>query len=207
MLSRMTDKAEPYELVEVKIANSDYRNVCVTYGGGFELEDKWLSLANYLVGRPGWHFDLHDGQVFWNLGDFGGSTLNISAVAGGFNCYNASNDESFVLTDISQVSEWLEPIEVNNRHAQAELAASFNWAILKSHNFVVRVDTLDDRYCATIADITSEIVFGDSLSELVEATRQQILDYFGAPSDLSHELVVSLHLNGLAVRLTQIREL
>ncbi|MGC1238069.1 MAG: hypothetical protein WA860_04690 [Acidimicrobiales bacterium] len=193
---------EPYELVEVNFDNSDYRNVCDTFGGGFELEIKWIQLANLLVGRPGWHFDVaNHGMALWNLGDFGSSNLNISVTPEGFNCYNYLADDSVVLPEIEQVSAWLEPIEDESRHFPAELAAALDWEVLLDLKFVLRVDVIGKGYCAEIKGMAGETILGDSLREILDSARRKIIGYFRAPIDLAERLLISAQLNEAAVRL------
>ncbi len=132
MLKIMTadHRPEPSELVEVNLVNADYRNVCHTYGGGVELEGRWIELANILVGRPSWHFDIvNNGEALWSLGDFGGSNFNISVTGDGFYCYNHLLGHSEVFADIAHVSKWLEPIEQESRHFPVDMAAAFEWRV------------------------------------------------------------------------------
>ena len=203
MLITMADsyEPEPYENVEVNFSNPDYRNVCDTFGGGFERLDDWIALANILAGRPGWHFDIvNDGQALWSLGDFGGSNLNISVTEDGFNCYNHSSDDSVVLKNIDLVSSWIEPLEEEGRRFPIQLAASSNWQVLLSLKFRIRVDVIGDKYCADVKGMAEEEVFGDTLVEVVAFARERIVQYFEAPVELTEKLLIRLDISEKATQ-------
>ena len=200
----MTDdyQPQPYELVEINFGTTDYRIACDTYGGGPINEVRWIELANHLAGRPGWHFDIANrGDALWSFGDFGGSNLNVSVVDGTFNCYSHLTDDSEVLPDIGSVLQWIDNLESNAKRYPIELVRAFNWDVLRTMPFIVRVDAIDEKYCIGIKGMSELTVFADSVAEALADTKNKIIEYFEAPGELADDLTIRLEINEAAVRL------
>ena len=200
----MTNEYErrPFELVEINFGSTDYRIACDTYGGGSHNEIKWIELANQLVGRPGWHFDIaNSGEALWSFGDFGGSTLNISIEDDTFNCYSHLTDDSEVLPDIGSVLRWVDTLEPSAKKYPIHLAKAFNWGALRAMPFLVRVDAIDEKFCVGIKGMSEITIFADSVADAVADAKNKIIDYFQAPEELADELTIRLEINEAATRL------
>ncbi|MFE1198399.1 hypothetical protein ACFW6E_37585 [Streptomyces olivaceoviridis] len=91
--------------VKVNFSNSDYYNVCDTFGGGFERLPAWRALGDLLAHRPGWHFDVvNRGEALWCLGVLGECRLAIHVTEDlGFHCYDHDDDSDVVAADTAEV--------------------------------------------------------------------------------------------------------
>lgn len=194
----------PYQSVRVNFTNSDYRNVCEDFGGGFEAWPAWQALGNLLAHRPGWHFDVvNRGEPLWSLGVLGESRLNISVEDDGrFHCYDAGRDDDATLDRVADVEDWLEPREEEARQPSAvllDIARSDDWRILKAHPFRLYVSWSDGYFAATLPALT-EAGFGQTLDAAVNRAGEMLCHLFGAPVELARELTMELELDPYATQ-------
>ncbi|MGW1364535.1 hypothetical protein ACWCQP_44915 [Streptomyces chartreusis] len=194
----------PYQSVRVNFANSDYRNVCESFGGGFEVWPAWEVLGNFLAHRPGWHFDVvNRGEPLWSLGVLGESRLNVSIEDDGrFRCYDAGRDDDATLDTVADIEHWLEPREDEARKPSAVLlniARSDDWRILKAHPFRLYISWSDGYFAATLPALV-EAGFGRTLAEAVNRAGEMLCHLFEAPAELAPELTMELELNADATQ-------
>ncbi|WP_189784846.1 hypothetical protein [Streptomyces capitiformicae] len=194
----------PYQSVRVNFANSDYRNVCEDFGGGFDAWPAWEALGNFLAHRPGWHFDVvKHGEPLWSLGLLGESRLNVSVEDdGSYHCYDADRDDDVTLSSVGDVESWVEPREDEARKPSRVLlgmARSDDWRILKAHLFQLYVSWSDGYFAATLPALT-ETGFGRTLAEAVNHAGQMLCHLFGAPIELAPQLTMLLELDVAATR-------
>ena len=77
--------------------------------------------------------------------------------------------------------------------------------MLLSLPFVIRIDAIDDTYCADVKGMADEAIFGDSFVEIVNTARDRIIQYFKAPLELADRLKIQLDVNEAASRLMMSR--
>lgn len=189
----------PHQSVRVNFANSDYRNVCETFGAGFEAWPAWEALGNLLAHRPGWHFDVvNDGEPLWSLGVLGESRLNVSVEDDDrYHCYDADRDDDATFSSVGDVESWMEPREEEARKPSRvllDIARSDNWRILKAHPFRLYVSWSDGYFAATLPALT-EAGFGRTLAAAVNHAGEMLCHLFGAPIELAPELTMLLEVD------------
>lgn len=115
------NESPAYLSVEVNFDNSDYDNVCDTFGGGFDRLPAWRELGNLLAHRPGWHFDVvNQGEALWCLGVLGECRLAIHVTEGlRYHCYDRGSDSDTVAADTTAVESWLKDREKAARHLRS----------------------------------------------------------------------------------------
>lgn len=192
----------PYTSVRAGFSNSDYDNVCDTYGGGLTLQSAWRDLGDLLAHRPGWHFDVvNDSEALWSLGLLGESRLNIHVNEDGrYACFDYAEDTSALLNDIPSVEAWLSTREDKAKQPSrvlVELVRSDDWSGLKRHSFQLRVSWSDGYYSASLPHYY-DASFGSTLKDAINAATEMLCQLFGAPTDLASQLTIWVELDETA---------
>ncbi len=201
LLVMRDEQIPPHHTVEVRFANSDYVNVCETYGGGWQLLGWWQDLGDLLVHRPGWYFEMGSGQLLWNLGTFGASMLNIHVDKNGnFHCFDYADDEAVQLRTVGEIEAWLAPREANARQPttlQDNLLKDSDWRILRSGAsvFDVRISWSDGWYYADVRGLPEEAVFEKTVKAVIKSARAMLVRSFGAPDDVAPQLTLRVALD------------
>ncbi|MYS36331.1 hypothetical protein K388_06980 [Streptomyces sp. KhCrAH-43] len=193
-----------YLSVKVNFGNSDYDNVCDTFGGGIDRLPAWRELGNLLAHRPGWHFDVvNQGEALWCLGVLGECRLAIHVTGGlQYHCYDHGADSDTVAADTTAVESWLKGREEAAQQPSPliiEIASADSWKLLKSHPFRLRVSWSDGYYAASVAAL-AEASFGRTVAEAVNGAAEMICQLFGAPVEFSPDLTLAAELDETAVR-------
>ncbi|MEU8523397.1 hypothetical protein [Streptomyces sp. NPDC048577] len=193
-----------YLSVKVNFDNSDYDNVCDTFGGGFDRLPAWRELGNLLAHRPGWHFDVvNRGEALWCLGVLGECRLAIHVTEDlRYHCYDHGADSDTVAADTTAVETWLKGREEAARQPSPliiEMASADSWKLLKSHPFRLRVSWSDGYYAASVAAL-AEASFGRTVAEAINGAGEMICQLFGAPAEFAPDLTLAAELDETAVR-------
>ncbi|WP_030935694.1 type II toxin-antitoxin system HicB family antitoxin [Streptomyces sp. NRRL B-24720] len=194
----------PYLSVRVNFDNSDYDNVCVTYGGGVDRLPAWRELGNLLAHRSGWHFDVvNNGEALWSHGVFGDARLTIFVNQDlRFHCCDHDEDSDTFAADIPAVESWLSGREEGARKPSSTaitFASADNWKYLKLRPIQLRVSWSDGNYSATMPGL-SDASFGHTLAEALDRAAEMICQLLGAPVEVARELTISAELEETAVR-------
>ena len=217
----MTQTSAPaWTQVRARFANSDYRNVCATYGAADGHWPSWDALGELLAPLPGWHFDVvNDGQnpaiPLWSFGLDDASFLNIHVdTEGRYACYDWEADK--YPGEVSQarretldggyrglagVREWLaarDGIRLVSL-AQRDMASEGNWQILKDIRFPVQVTWTGTEFAATVTELKDPVP-GATAGEAIAAAAAVICHLHGAPEDLTPELTIAAEFGPAAVR-------
>ncbi|CAG6397612.1 hypothetical protein NMG29_39200 [Streptomyces cocklensis] len=193
-----------YRSVKVNFSNSDYDNVCETFGGGFERLPAWRELGNLLAHRPGWHFDVvNHGEALWCLGVLGECRLAIHVNDDLlFHCYDHDQDSDAVAADSTEVETWLQAREETARQPSGlllKMASSDSWNLLKLYTFRIRVSWSDGYYAASVIAL-AEASFGRTVPEAVNGAAEMICRLFNAPAELAPSLTLAAELDETAVQ-------
>ncbi|MEU9158440.1 hypothetical protein AB0D59_49935 [Streptomyces sp. NPDC048417] len=193
-----------YLSVKVNFDNSDYDNVCDTFGGGFERLPAWRALGDLLAHRPGWHFDVANrGEALWCLGVLGECRLAIHVREDlRFHCYDHDKDSDTIAADTTEVESWLQGREETAQQPSdtlLEMASSNSWDLLKRYTFRLQVSWSDGYYAASVAAL-AEASFGPTIPEAVDGAAEMICHLFKAPAELASALTLAAELDETAVR-------
>jgi hypothetical protein len=194
----------PCASVRVGFSNSDYDNVCVSFGGGDDLLPAWRDLGDLLAHRSGWHFDVvNDGEALWSLGLLGESRLNIHVTEDRrYHCHDHDTDRDDVVDGIPAVEDWLSTREDRAKQPSAlllDMARAMDWGVLKSHPFTLRVSWSDGYFAASLPD-HYDVAFGSTLPEAISGASEMLCRLFDAPSDLAAHLTLTTELDTTATR-------
>jgi hypothetical protein len=193
----------PYRSVRVSFANSDYDNVCETYGGGPARLAAWRDLGDLLAHRAGWHFDVDAsrGEVLWSLGLLGESRLNVHVGNDGqYICFDYAQDAETSCAGIPAVNAWLSTREHGAgkpSDALLALAQADDWNILKRYRHWLRVIWSDGHYSVSLPHLY-DASFGATLTDAVNSAAEMLCQLFGAPADLAPQLTIEVELDETA---------
>lgn len=206
----MDKELPPHHLVRVHLAmGSPEYVVTATSLHGWEYNDWFEEIGNFLAARPGWHCDLtSDSGILWSFGAFGASLFNISppesasTVTGRFSLFDYDADEVLAFNTIDELRGWLELNEhrhADHAHKLRDMIASLDWAYLKRGSLEARVQFSDGAWIGTIPGLPAEATFGRTLPEVVRALQDMVASVIDVPADVVRDIRFELTVDAAGV--------
>lgn len=162
-------------------------------------------LGDLLAHRTGWHFAADSsGLPIWNLGSFSGSVLNVTITDDlKYHCYDHQADTDDDFATIREVAAWVDANEERAlellKQRQRGTFSQSDWYVFKIMEYRLDVDWFDDHYAASVFGIPMDAAFATTFPGVIQAGRELVIDWFGAPAELADALKVTATLTVTAV--------